>query len=364
MSIIFEEKQKPRYLGEQARPRIISWKNEKMIRTESFRAAVKQIAKSIKTLDVVTVGLVGPPSSGKSELARAIRHQLHEMSDIPFALREFGKTELANFKETMLNLPPVNHILIFDDLSFMGADFTSKQILTLKSEFTTIRHFEGRPSVKMVLIYNFHYSPGFDKYLRQTTFKFWTGVGEAESDFILKTVKQKNIQRIVSEFQKQCSEAISKGYWTKQISKKEKFSYKYRDPFIPTLFWDGISIRPVVTPRRQWIQGDQTCTLCESAMGNNVSTVNIEDFIKHGREVYSSNAFETAVKIEMLKQGKVVFGKQATKAVKWLEKQMKLYNIPIDQVATALGMTTKKIRIREDDFTPDPSSSLSQKESS
>ena len=46
----------------------------------------------------------------------------------------------------------------------------------VKSAVTTIRHLDGGRDVKVIVMMNYHYSMGLDKYLRSADFKYITTV--------------------------------------------------------------------------------------------------------------------------------------------------------------------------------------------
>ena len=72
------------------------WKGEKMIRVHSIKATIREILQVAKALDVVKIGIIGDPSTGKTTLAMTLGHLIHVMSmlpefgEIPFAFRVFG----------------------------------------------------------------------------------------------------------------------------------------------------------------------------------------------------------------------------------------------------------------------------------
>src|SRR3989304_2227762 len=76
------------------RPTVTKWKGEPMIRVHSIRATVKEILQVSKALDVVKVGIVGEPATGKTTLAKVLAHLVHKMSDIPWAVRVFGISDI------------------------------------------------------------------------------------------------------------------------------------------------------------------------------------------------------------------------------------------------------------------------------
>lgn len=354
LSEIVEIRQKSKASsGDNHRPEIIPWHKVKMIRTQAFTAATDEIMHASKVRDVVTVSLIGAQHTGKSALARAIAHQVHTKSEIPYNVVIFNKDQLMNLKVEMEKLEPSNYIFIYDDLSFLKANYTTKRIDQVKEQFTTIRHFKDRQDIKVLNIYNFHYSPGFDKYLRQTDFKFWTSIGESEIDYVLKTRGNKYADTINS-FQKACGTCLSKSYWVWKLSNKKPFLYKYMDPFIPTLFASGTqNLRPVVTPTRAWLQQGKICTTCEVAEGNTNISVDFDEMIRKAEINYGKMAFIAAVKARAFTEGKNVYGKRVSDAVKWLMKAQSEYNVPTDRFLIHYGLETKTTWSKKPKFVPE-----------
>ena len=163
---------------------MITWKGVQMIRHQSFIASVKEIIEFSNEIDVVKVGIIGDMHSGKSTMASAIGHTIHKYSQTPFAVRIFHEHDLLNFEATLQQLEPANYILVFDDVSFLESVASKKQISLVKKAVTTIRHMEGGEDKKIILIYNYHYLLGLDKYLRQADFRYLTTVGSSELDNI------------------------------------------------------------------------------------------------------------------------------------------------------------------------------------
>ena len=96
--------------------------------------------------------------SGKSTLSQSIAHAVHKYADIPYNIKILYKDDLLNFEKTLAKLESVNYILIFDDVSFMGANANRQQIEMVKSAVTTIRHLQGGKDVKIIVMMNYHYS--------------------------------------------------------------------------------------------------------------------------------------------------------------------------------------------------------------
>ena len=156
-------------------PTVVKWKGVNMVRQESFIAAVKEVVRWAEEIDVTRIGIVGDMHSGKTTMAEAIAHTIHKESKLPWGIKVLYEQDLMNFEETLKTLTTdTNWILRFDDVSFLDAKHNKKAIGQVKEAVTKVRHLEGGKDVKVVLIYNYHYSKGLDKYLRMADFRFFT----------------------------------------------------------------------------------------------------------------------------------------------------------------------------------------------
>ena len=210
----------PKKESERHKPKVIKWKGVSMVRQHSFLAAVKEIVTHAEEMDLTRIGLIGDPHVGKSTMARALSHSIHQKSKHPWAIRILGKQELLNFKETLASIDPVNTIFIFDDVSFMGANAAKGQIEMVKQAVTEIRHLPGGEDVKIIAIMNYHYSLGLDKYLRQADFRFFLSVGSSETENFEK-IFGTNAKPLITLFKKLRRQGIQKKYFSLRIGKKK-----------------------------------------------------------------------------------------------------------------------------------------------
>jgi len=286
-------------------PTIITWKDSKMIRNHSIRATVREILTISNSLDVVRIGIIGNQGTGKTTLAKTLAHLIHKISleknKIPFAVKLFNRNNLLNFEATLRTLSPTNYILVFDDVSFLGANATKKQIEIIKQAITEIRHLEGGQDVKIILILNWHYTLGLDKYLRQTDFRYFTSIGSSELDNMEKIVGVKYMRRIHS-FRKMCNVALLKNKFSFKLGDKQGFTYSYRQPFIPLLFFNNNTLRYVVSPKREWI--DPICSVCQNSTKTTIkSDINANELTKELAEKFGDRISRSAIKIKLFQNG-------------------------------------------------------------
>lgn len=344
-----ELKEKSNAEIKQMRPVVIKWKDQSMIRSHSIRATVKEIIQAIQAQDVVNINIIGDPSSGKTTLAKLLAHLIHKMSDIPFAVRFFTKTELLNFESTLKTLSPANYVLLFDDVSFLGANATKKQIEIVKQAVSEIRHLPGGQDVKIINIKDFHYTLGVDKFLRQNDFSYFSTIGSSEDDNMEKIVKSRNMP-LVHAFKKMKTRIRIAPEEEKKFTYMlgtNHFTYGYRKPFIPLLYWNNDTLRNVVSPKREWV--DKYCAVC-SLYGSDEKfdqIIDVSQFIEESGAKFSESTFKHCVKLKLYSVGINVFDPREVSAGRYLDRALDTGKITLEQIATHYGFVIPKVRLRK-----------------
>jgi len=335
------------------RPTVISWKDARMIRTHSLGATIQEILQAVAvedSQDVVQINIIGDPSSGKTTLGKAIGHLIHKRSKIPFSVRLFNRKDLLNFKETLSTLNPANYVLIFDDLSFLGAEASSKQIEMVKQAVTEIRHLPGGQDVKIVIIKNFHYTLGLPKYLRSNDFSYFTTVGSSEEENMEKIVGSRNMGKV--RFFKKIKNQIKiapEGHkkFIYKLGRKGQFTYTYRKPFIPLLYWNGDTLRHVVSPTREWI--DPICSICTEFGSKEKfeSTVDVTKFMDETGNSYGESTLKAAA-LSILKQNGINANRpQVVSAERFLSKCLERKVIKLDDIANYYDLKPTNTKMRK-----------------
>ena len=325
-------------------PTITKWKGESMIRIHSMRASIKEILQTSKNKDVVKIGIIGEPHTGKTTQADTIGHLIHTMSDIPFAIRSFDKESFVNIRKTLASLAPANYVLKFGDLSWLSANASRKQLDELKQSLTEIRHLPGGKDVKIIMIYDYHYTKALDPYLRQSEFKYYTGVGSSEKQNMEDMVGKQNMGKMLA-FKKMCTRMMANEKFTFRLGAKGFFIYKFRNPFIPMLYWNEDTLRFVVSPTRQWI--DPICSICSLSDNSFESEIDIEKFIEQGNTNFGPGNFEAAIKLKLFSNGMNVYAKHVTNASKWLDKALETKKINLEDIASKFNFTITQTRLRK-----------------
>jgi len=329
--------------SDRQKPRIIEWHKAQMIRAHSFLATVQEIVDFNSEIDVCRIGIVGDMHSGKSTLAEAIAHGVHKKAKIPYTVRVFDKLDLLNFRETLAALKPANYVLIFDDVSFLGADANKKTIELIKQAVTQIRHLEGGTDVKIITIQNYHYTLGLDKYLREADFRYFTTVGSSEKENMEKILGHQ-YNNLVKQFKMLRHQGVTTKIFALKISAKEVFTYKYRNPFIPVLFFNEQKPRLIVTPTRQFM--DPICSICSTAKGQ-ASEISIKQFLTETNMKFQERTFKLVIKQALKEQGLVTYSKEYVRARRYLDRALEAKTISLEELAAHYEFEVTKTRLNQ-----------------
>jgi hypothetical protein len=329
------------------RPTLIRWnvtKKDKpnMVRTHSISSTVQEILSAVAvedSQDVVQINLIGDPSSGKTTLAKTLGHLIHKNAKIPFSVRVFTKDDLLNFAATLKTLEPANYVLIFDDLSFLKANASAKQIEMVKQAVTEIRHLPGGQDVKIVIIKNFHYTLGLDKYLRQNDFTYFTSVGSSEDDNIEGIVGRKNMGK-VHYFQKirnriKIAPEGKKLFSYPLLRYGPAFVYKYKNPFIPLLYFNGNTLRHIVSPTREWI--DPICSICATYGSKDkiLTEIDLPKFKEQVDDKYGESTVKRAALNILMQNGITTDRPKVVSAERFLKHALDKKQINLNDLASA-----------------------------
>ena len=324
-------------------PLTLDWQNARMVRHHSIIAVTREILSLIMALDVVKINIIGTPSTGKTALAECLAHLGHKLAKIPFTVKIFSRKELLDFENTLSKLQPTNYIFIFDDISFLSAGSSGKQIKKIEQAFTEIRHLPGGQDVKIIVIFNFHYNMAISKYMRQSDFFFYTSVGSSELENTQKILGNKNTKKIV-DFKKYYLDSVTTGKFDFALGKKgQKHTYEYRKPFAPVLFFNGNVARTVVYPLRKWI--DPQCSMCSSSAYQEVKeSGDIEKLDENLKTEFKPLIINQAMKIKLFNMGVNVYAKPVKRCMAAIEKALSNEAFDIEALATHYNLVDKQTR--------------------
>lgn len=332
--------------GPAAMPVTLPWKNARMIRTHSIKAAVQEILNISKSTGAVQVNICAIPGQGKSTLAKLIAHLTHKMADSPFTVKLWGRQQLLNIEDEIKKLDPVNHVILYDDVSWLTADkdVPKQKVDAIIKTMTEIRHIKG-VDVQIISILNFHYSYAIPKPLRNAQYWFYLSIGSSELDNVIKLVGTKYLKK-VEEFRKVHSQAQNlKKFYYKLGTKGKQFEYLYRQPFAPALFWNNDSLRHVVFPSREWLA--PVCDICSLGMG--LPPKDLEGLDKFYNDIihkFNISVARQALRVYMLQLGANCYQPDVVQCMRYISQYFQLKHFLPEEIARKfdLHITTTKNR--------------------
>ena len=329
-------------------PTIIHWgkwedKPSPMVRNHSIRACVHEILQFSSRLGMVRINIIGASGSGKTSLAETIAHLCHTMADVPYEVKFMKKEDLIDFTATIKNLSANNQILVFDDLSWMSADFSKKQVEKLKAEITTVRHIDDLQDRKMIVIFNTHAQKVMDKFLRIANFTFYSSCSSEEVTYLLENLGKKYHQKI-DLFRRVRIQAMGQGRFSFPLGKKKSFTYKAFSPMLPYLFSNGDFARFVVSPLRTWIQQD--CQVCEKVIEE--TKENIDEFVNDFSKKFTKGIAKRAIELKLLQLGITAQPKRVLQAQQYIERFLSLKKINLSELAEKYGLEERTTKLFPD----------------
>lgn len=299
----------------------IVWQNCRMMKQHSIRAAMREILDMAKSTGAVQVNLVGLPGVGKTTFSLTAAHLLHQLADVPYAVKRWGREELLDIENKVKELPGMNYIFIFDDVSWLEANAPKNKIDQIIKTMTEIRHLQTG-DFRVISFFNFHYSYAIRKAMRNSNYWFYFGVGSSEFENIIKLVGQNNINK-VKNFRRICSEATGERKEFRYYAGDYTQIYKYRAPMAPCLFFNGSKLRDIVFPSREWI--NPICDVCK--IGNAVQKSDLEeleDFAKDLESKYGVDVIRQALRVKLLTgYGINTYGRNVVNTLKYIDEYMK-----------------------------------------
>lgn len=320
------------------KPSVITWNGVRMVRSHSITAVAKEIINMSTNQEMVSINAIGKQSSGKTQLFFTLAHLIHKYAKVPYQISFFGKEELLNLEETVKKLRPTNQIIIFDDIAFLKASATNKQIDQIQQVLSVIRHLPGGEDVKIILCKSFQYSKAIPPFLRQNDFTFLSSVDH--SDDIESMIGKKHHKKI-NQLKELRSQGSITGKFEYLMGGQRKVTYKWQKPFLPFLYISGIGARIVVSPLRTWI--DNICNQCVPTDITQENSTGVADTIEDFKSKFGDGSvIRQAVKIKLIQQGINCYPARVVQAVRYIDQLQQKKLISIESLANALELTETK----------------------
>ncbi len=343
--------------AKKGKPTIITWgkwENEKgeispvkMIRAHSINACVHEIIEFNKKRQFLKINLIGMSGSGKTTLSKVLAHQIHTMSDVPYEVRYFTKHDLANFKATITTLSKNPLILVFDDLSGFESEYGKKALERVKSEITEIRHINESENRNIILMLSFHAQKMLDKFLRISNFVFYVDCQLEEIGYLEDYLGKHNSQKI-KRFQRLRAQAGMQHKFTYPLGKRDFFTYKEAEPFLPILYNNGLGTRDVVSCTLDWILNGKLCQTCNPSIESKETEINLEQFVKDINKKFNVGIVKRAIELKLLSQGVRAQPKKVQQCQMYIEQYLSRKEIVLDELADAVKLKPVKTRLYPD----------------
>lgn len=334
MSEVIIKKYEPEGRRRSDVPQTIDWHSAKMARRHSVIATVKEMINLSTSLDLVRVNIIGTPSTGKTTLGETLAHLFHVYSKkttgIDYVVKRFKREDLLDFKNTISKLQPVNHVIIFDDISFLKSGAGKHKMEDLEKDMTEIRHLPGGQDIRVICIFNFHYNKSVPPYLRQAEIYYYTKIGTQEitntNDIIGQHDERGTLIKIMN-FIKTVDEAVGTKRFGFVLSKKGKrFIYDYKEPFVPALYYGLGESRIIVFPKREWI--DPICHVCANWRLEPMEiTMDMKTFDETMQSRFGIGVIRNALRIELIKMGVNTYPVRVKQCMTYIQNYLKAQTV-------------------------------------
>lgn len=329
------------------KPTVIEWKGVQMIRGHSINSCVDEIIEFNKRRQFLKINLIGMSGSGKTTLSHVLAHQIHTRAEVPYETKFFKDEQLINFNATVAALSNNNQILIFDDLSGLVSKYGKTALDNLKAEITTIRHINDQEDRKIIMILNFHAQKLLDKSLRISNFSFYTDCQLEEIGYLEELLGKREINKI-KKFQRLRAQAGIYHKFTYTLSRKDFFTYKEMDPFLPLLYNNGLTTRHVVSPSLDWILEGKECSTCKPAISSAETKFNLNVFMDDYCRKFTKGIAKRAVELKLLQEGIETQPKRVLQAREYIEQFLREKKINLEELQVAFNLKPRITKLFPD----------------
>ena len=225
---------------------------------------------------------------------------------------------------------------------------SNKEIKQVQQAFTEMRHLPGGQDIKIIAIFNFHYTMAVSKYLRQSNVHFYTTIGTSDKKNVLDIVGKNYIQKVHS-FIKLKAECLAKSKFTIKLGNKgNKFIYPYQEPFAPVFFYNGNTARVVVYPLRIWISPN--CTTCFGSNEADISQMaEMEEFASQAAKTnIVPKVLKQAARIKLHMAGIEVYDPNIRRAMRFIDKYSENSPLSLDALMKYFNLRSPRVTLKVD----------------
>lgn len=289
--------------------------------------------------EVTRISDIGKTGAGKTTLDWYFIHQIHTIAEkeygIHYAVIWATKKELRSFGEWIKTLPyGVNLIIVFEDISFETEKMGKKAKLDLKQIMTEIRHYLG--DIKLIVFYNYHYTRGLDKQMRDSDLYLITSFSKEENQNMRALFGYWEGPKFAN-FKKCLKTGTTKGYFIVPCPPPmhNKF-YQYRWKQLRICMVDdfgdlgfGLYLDP-----GQHDPGKYGCNLCVPPDKRIGKEVPAPVWYKTGCDAFGKPKFDSVLRNVLYFMGaKLCYNGTNYDALKWIKKHIKEDRVSLDDLA-------------------------------
>jgi len=309
-----------------------TWNDKRypILQKHNFTRLADSILKMNEINSYVSVVNFGKSGSGKSTLTTSLIHRISCKSDKKYVIKWFERTDLTHLDTIIDDLPKgLRYILIFDDVSYVLDQVSSKRKKELAGKLTHIRHdLKG----KVITIMNIHFMTALLPIMRDADFKIITSMSDQDAKNFKNTLGWDN-KYAIDRFQRQYSSQMMKGYFfiNGVDNNGKSYCYKTNQPFRIAQVSEGAGgIHPVLVPQ-------EFCENCTAKKVKPKQMMDPEVFYQKCLKGYTQRAKTAIGYWAYLTHGKKeCLPANNVRCLNWINKMVSTYGIDIDKLSEVI----------------------------
>lgn len=316
-----------------------------MIATQSIRVVADEIINMSKNQDLISINIIGKGGTGKSELARTLCCLIHSRAKLPYNVNYFSMKHMLDLEQTVKNLTPSNHLIVFDDIAFMKVSAGQQKVDEMQRVLSTIRHLPGGEDVRIIMFKLFQYSKSIPPFLRQNDATFISSVDDNEIQNFEELLGKRYLLKInlLKQLRAQAKQT-DPSYFIYPLGTKGKgLTYKTMKPFLPFLYSNEVSCRMVVSPLRTWFQ--PICQTCSPAKQTEETKLNLEEFQNDFSKKFGKIVAKRAVELKLLQEGINTYPKRVLQAQKYIDQFLNEKEINFEGLCLAYNLKPTETKL-------------------
>lgn len=309
-----------------------------MLHEHNFSRLAQNVLKMNELNSYVSIVLFGKSGSGKSTLTTSLIHRISCKQDTKYIVRWFERDDITNMDKIIDGLPKgLRYILVFDDVSYVLDQVSSKRKKELAGKLTHIRHDLGKGS-KVITIMNVHFMTALMPIFRDSNFKIITSMSDQDGKNFKNVLGWDN-KYAIDRFQRQYESQMLKGYfYLNNVGGTGKsYSYQTNSPFrLVQVSGDAGRIHPVLVPQ-------ESCKHCTAKRESPKQKLDARVFYDDCVKAYSTRA-KTAMGYwnYFIKGNPNALPANSIRAINWINKTVGKYDIDDEKLSEIIQGEIKR----------------------